>query len=277
MAFASIGLALGASAAAATAVGAAATVAGGTALASGASAIGSNTRRKRRERELDEYAKQSPLYQGSKPISEYYQQALNRYNENAYQSQQYQLGAMNARRATAQGLGALQDRRSAIGGISRLEAGQNAAMQNLGMQAEAQRNQRFGQLGQATQMKNADLMQQFDINKMTPYNRQLALKQLKSQAANQQYAQDVENTMSAMNNLASVGMLAGQSQAPISNASGVDMTPAATWGTNYIPFSSYQQNTPFNQGSGAYNDYLGRLRNKISTSKKNSLGTNYNF
>jgi hypothetical protein len=278
MAFASIGLALGASAAAATAVGAAATVAGGTALASGASAIGSNQRRKRRERELDEYAKQSPLYGGSKPISEYYQQALNRYNENAYQSQQYQLGAMNARRATAQGLGALQDRRSAIGGISRLEAGQNAAMQNLGAQAEAQRNARFGQLGSATQMKNADLMQQFDINKMTPYNRQFGLKQLKSQAANQQYAQDVENTMGAINNLASVGMLAGQSQAPISNvSSGVDMTPAATWGTNYIPFNSYQQNTPFNQGSAAYNDYANRLRNKISTSKKNSLGTNYNF
>ena len=146
--------------------------AGATAAVSGGMAIGSNQRRKSRERELDEYAKQSPLYQGSKPISEYYQQAMNRYNENAYQSQQYQVGAMNARRATAQGLGALQDRRSAIGGISRLEAGQNAAMQNLGAQAEAQRNQRFGQLGNATQMKNADLMQQFDINQMTPYNSQ---------------------------------------------------------------------------------------------------------
>lgn len=212
MAFAAIGTALGASAAAATAVGAAATIAGGTALASGASAIGSNQRRKRRERELDEYAKQSPLYTGSKPISEYYQQALNRYNENPYQSQQYQLGAMNARRATAQGLGALQDRRSAIGGIARLEAGQNAALQNLGAQAEAQRNQRFGQLGSATQMKNADLMQQFDINKMTPYNRMLALKQMKAQAANEEYVRDVNNTFGAMNNLATVGMLAGQSQ-----------------------------------------------------------------
>ena len=278
MAFAAIGTALGASAAAATGVGAAATLAGGTALASGLSSIGSNTRRKRREKELDEYAKQSPLYGGSKPISEYYQQALNRYKENPYQSQQYQLGAMNARRATAQGLGALQDRRSAIGGISRLEASQNAAMQNLGAQAEAQRNARFGQLGAATQMKNADLMQQFDINKMTPYNRTLALKQLKSQAANQQYSQDVQNTMSAMNNLASVGMMAGYSAgAPAANPSGVDMTPAATFGTNYIPFNSYQENTPFNQGAGAYKDYLGRLTNKISTSKKNALGTNYNF
>ena len=193
-----------------TALAIGAVSAGVGALAGGISAIGSNKRRKDRERELDEYAKQSPLYQGSKPISEYYQQALNRYNESPYQSQQYQLGAMNVRRATAQGLGALQDRRSGIGGISRLAAGQNEAMQNLGAQAEAQRNARFSQLGGATQMKNADLMQQFDINQMTPYNRQFGLKQMKSQAAAQEYAQDKQNTFNALGNLASVGMMAGQ-------------------------------------------------------------------
>lgn len=186
------------------------TAAGAGALAGGISAIGSNKRRKSREKELDDFAQQSPLYQGSKPISEYYQQAMNRYKESPYQSQQYQLGAMNARRATAQGLGALQDRRSAIGGISRLEAGQNAAMQNLGAQAEAQRDARFSQLGGATQMKNADLLQQFDINKMTPYNRQFGLKQMKSAAANEEYAKDVSNTFSSLSNLASVGMMAGQ-------------------------------------------------------------------
>lgn len=191
-----------------TALAIGAVTAGAGALAGGISAIGSNKKRKKREGELDAFAKQSPLYAGSKPISEYYQQALNRYNENPYQSQQYKMGAMNAQRATAQGIGALQDRRSAIGGISRLQAGQNYAMQNLGLQAEAQRNARFGQLGGATQMKNADLMQQFDINKMTPYNRQFGLKQMKAQAANQQYAQDVQNTFSSLNNLASVGMMA---------------------------------------------------------------------
>lgn len=203
------------------------TAAGAGALAGGISAIGSNKRRKARERELDEYAKQSPLYAGSKPISEYYQQALNRANENVYQSQQYQMGGMQARRATAQGLGALQDRRSAIGGISRLEAGQNAALQSLGAQAEAQKNQRFGQLGEATQMKNADLMQQFDINKMTPYNRIFGLKQMKAQAANQEYAQDVQNTFSSLGNLASVGMMAGSSSpaaagTPLTNQAGFD-------------------------------------------------------
>jgi hypothetical protein len=208
-----------------TALAIGAVTAGAGALVGGISAIGANKRRKAREKELDEYAQQSPLYTGSKPISEYYQQALNRANENVYQSQQYQMGAMQARRATAQGLGALQDRRSAIGGISRLQAGQNYAMQNLAAQAEAQRNARFGQLGSATQMKNADLMQQFDINKMTPYNRQLGLKQMKAQAANQEYAQNVQNTFSSLGNLASVGMMAGNpSPAP---AAGIPLTNQA--------------------------------------------------
>ena len=188
--------------------GIAAIAAGTGALAGGASAIGSNARRKSRERELDKYAQQSPLYKGSKSIDDYYQQAMNRYKENPYQSQQYQLGAMNAQRATAQGLGALQDRRSAIGGISRLALGQNAAMQNLGAQAEAQRNARFGQLGGATQMKTAEDYKKFDINEMTPYNRVLGLKQMKSAAANEEYARDVQNTMSSLSNLASVGMSA---------------------------------------------------------------------
>lgn len=205
MAFAAIGTALGVS----TAVAAGLTVGAAGAATAGGMAIGSNTRAKRRTKELEDYAKQSPLYGGSKPISEYYQQALNRYNENPYQSQQYQLGAMNARRSTAQGLGALQDRRSALGGISRLELGQNAALQNLGAQAEAQRNQRFGQLGSATQMKNADLMQQFDINKMTPYNRQLALKQMKAQAANEEYSRDINNAFSSISNTASAAMMGG--------------------------------------------------------------------
>ena len=46
-----------------TALAIGATAAGAGALAGGISAIGSNQRRKSRERELDEFAQQSPLYQ----------------------------------------------------------------------------------------------------------------------------------------------------------------------------------------------------------------------
>ncbi len=146
-------------------------------------AISADKRQKKAQRSLEDLAKNSPLYKPDKSIEDYYQKALSRFTENPYQSQQYQMGAMNARRATAQGLKALQDRRSAIGGISRLEAGQNYAMQNLGVQAEAQRNQRFNQFGNATQMKSADYQRQFDFNQMTPFNRKLQLEQMKAAAA----------------------------------------------------------------------------------------------
>ena len=208
-----------------TALAIGAVAAGVGAATSGAMAIGSNQRRKSRERELDQYAQQSPLYKGSKSIDDYYQQAMNRYSENPYQSQQYQLGSMNAQRATAQGLGALQDRRSAIGGISRLALGQNAAMQNLGAQAEAQRSSRFGQLGGATQMKTAEDYKKFDINQMTPYNRILGLKQMKSQAANEEYARDVQNTMSSLSNLASIGMSAGSGTGAGKGKAGAAVNP----------------------------------------------------
>jgi hypothetical protein len=163
----------------------------------------------KRARELEQFAKTSPLYKGSKSIDDYYQQALNRYSENPYQSQQYQLGAMNAQRATAQGIGALQDRRSAIGGISRLALGQTSAMQNLGAQAEAQRNQRFGQLGGAAQMKTAEDYKKFDINQMTPYNRMLQLKQYRAQAAADQYNAGMQSIASGASNIAMTGMSSG--------------------------------------------------------------------
>jgi len=163
----------------------------------------------KRARELEQFAKNSPLYKGSKSIDDYYQQALNRYSENPYQSQQYQLGAMNAQRATAQGIGALQDRRSAIGGISRLALGQTSAMQNLGAQAEAQRNARFGQLGGAAQMKTAEDYKKFDINQMTPYNRMLQLKQWKAQAAADQYNAGMQSIASGASNIAMTGISKG--------------------------------------------------------------------
>ena len=184
------------------------TAAGVGAAASGGMAIDANKRRKRRERELDEAAKASPIYKGSKPISDLYQESLNRYKESPYQSAQYQAGQRNIQRATAQGLGALQSRNAAIGGASRLAQTQADSLTNLGANAEAQKNVRFGQLASASQMKNADLMQQFNINKMDPYQRQLQLKQMKAQAANEEYATNVSNTMGNLSNAATIGMSA---------------------------------------------------------------------
>jgi hypothetical protein len=212
------------------------------AIAGGVQALGGAAQsifsgRKKAENELNAFAKQSPLYKGSKSINDYYQQAMNRYNENPYQSQQYQLGAMNAQRATAQGIGALQDRRSAIGGISRLAAGQQNAMQNLGAQAEAQRSSRFGQLGQAAQAKTAEDYKMFDINQMTPYNRQLQLKQMAAQAANERHNAGLQMVGSALGGIAQAGMMAGFNKGP-KNPLTTTTTPASS------EFDSFLQNQP---------------------------------
>jgi len=167
-----------------------------------------------RERELEKYAKQSPLYKGSKSVDDYYQEAMNRYRENPYQSQQYQVGQRNIQRAMSTGLSGLQDRRSAIGGAGRLFGAQADALQNLGAQAEAQRNQRFGQLGGATQMKTGEEYKKFDINQMTPYNRMLQLKQMKAQAANERFNAGLQMIGGAASN-AAMGAIYGGFDKPV--------------------------------------------------------------
>jgi len=167
--------------------------------------IKANKEAKDYQNQMESMARKSPLMKESPELANYYQQALNRSNENPYQSQQYQLGAMNVRRGTAQGLGAMQDRRSS-GDISRLALGQQSALQNLGMQAEAQRNQRFGQLGGVVQMRKGERDQMFDINQMTPYNRLLQLQQLKTQAANDRYNAGLSTMAQGFGNLAQLGI-----------------------------------------------------------------------
>lgn len=191
-------------------VTAATAIAGASALAGvgmgAANMISSSKQQSNAQKRLDEQAKNSPLYKPDKSIDTYYQEAMNRYKENPYQSQQYQVGAQNIQRATAQGIGALQDRRSAIGGIGRLQANQMSAMQNLGAQAEASKAQRFGQVGSATQLKSGDYQRQFDINKMTPYNRQLQLEQMKAAAAGERYNAGMQMVGQGVSN---IGSLAG--------------------------------------------------------------------
>lgn len=134
---------------------------------------------------MERLAKNSPLYTPSKGINDYYQEALNRYNQNPYQSAEYTNLRNEANRALAASVGAFQDRKGAIGGISRAQAITDANIRQAGVLAEQQRNARFGQYGQAAQMKAGEEGKAFDINRMTPFNRQFGLEQYKSQAGNE--------------------------------------------------------------------------------------------
>ena len=205
------------------------------ALTSGASA---------RERELESYAKRSPLYKGSKSVDDYYQEAMNRYKENPYQSLQYQVGQKNIQRAMTTGLSGLQSRGSAIGGIGRLFGAQTDALGNLGAQVEGQRNQRFGQLGGATQMKTGEEYKKFDINQMTPYNRMLQLKQYKADAANQRRNAGIQMISGAASNAAMGSLYGGFDKIPkvspmASATSGVENITRSPFGKYGADFSKY--------------------------------------
>jgi hypothetical protein len=170
--------------------------------------ISSNKAQKRAQSALERQAQNSPLATESKALNDYYQEALNRYKENPYQSAAYQQATRNADRTTASGISALQDRKSAIGGVTKLARLKGEALNNAILGGEYARSQRFSELGRATQMKKAQEDELFDINEMTPYQRKLQLEQMKGAAAGERYnagmqmvGQGLSNALSYATNL----------------------------------------------------------------------------
>lgn len=133
----------------------------------GIQAIAGARQAKKARRELE--GLQSPTYTQSKSISDYYNQALSRYQQSPSQSNLYKMQAQNIARGTAQGIAGLQDRRSALSGISGLIQGQNDAQLKALAAAEQDQSQKFGQLGAASQAMAGEERQAFNINQMMPY------------------------------------------------------------------------------------------------------------
>lgn len=140
---------------------------------------------------------QTPTYTPAKSISDYYAEAKQRYNTSPYASTMYNTQMQNINRNTAQGIAGLQSRRLGIGGISSLIQGQNDAMLKAAGAAELQRDQRFGQLGAASQAMAGEERQAFNINKMMPYERRYNLLAMKAQANNQLLNAGMQNVMGA--------------------------------------------------------------------------------
>jgi len=221
---------------------------------------------------MEAQAKNSPLWKPDKSVNDYYQESLNRFLENPTQSAQYQLAQLNANTAAAQGINAFQNRRSAIGGIDNIGRGLNTALQNAGAGAEAQRNARFGQLGGATQMMNAENQFGFDVNKMTPYNRQFGLTQEQAAAGGQRFNAGLQTLSGAANNAAAMyaakasGQQYPQKQQQLQNNTINSATniPGSPYGKydygNYLPNNNVNSNfgaqgfgLPSRAGMGQYN------------------------
>jgi len=142
---------------------------------------------KKEQKELENL--QSHTYNPNESVLSYYNNALQRYNVNPYNSTLYKTQQQNIGRGVNQGIGALNNRRSGLAGISSLIQGQNDSLLKAGIAAENQKDQRFSQLGGATQMKAGEDRQAFNINKMQPFERKYNLLAMKA-GANARTAND---------------------------------------------------------------------------------------
>ncbi len=157
---------------------------GGAALIGGIIKTSSaNHKAKQAEQKLENL--KTPEYQQNQSILDYYNKAMQRYQQNQYQSNLYQHGIQQGDRSTAAGLNALQDRNSAVGGVSRLTALQNENALNTGLRAEDVERNNFGQLGAATQLRSSDQEYQFGVNKLFPYQTKANMYAAKAAGATQ--------------------------------------------------------------------------------------------
>ena len=167
--------------------------------------INANNRADEAQARIDKLAKNSPIYKPDKSIQDYYQQALNRYNENPFQSAGYVESLKQANRTAANVLKAGQSRGAAIGMAPRIDQMVQDQKDRAISGAVQNKSAQFSQLGSATNMKGGQTAKAFDINQLTPYNTRLGLDQMQLSAANEQFGGGVQTAISGISNLGAIG------------------------------------------------------------------------
>lgn len=147
---------------------------------------------------------QTPTYTPNQSIGDFYETAKNRFNVNPFESAEYKIAQTNADRAAANSINSLQDRRGALAAISGINAGQNNAMLKAGTMATNEQNQRFGVLGNATNMKANDDKTAFQYNKVAPYEKQYNLLAMKAGAASNTVNSGTQNIFGGLSNAATM-------------------------------------------------------------------------
>jgi len=150
---------------------------------------------------------QSPQYAQNKSILDYYNQALARYNVSPTDSAMYKRQTRDIDRGVSTGINALQDRRSATAGLSSLIRGASDARLDANVAAEQQRDQRFSQLGGATQMKVGEDDKAFHINQQQPFERKYNLLAMKAGGGNQIMNAGIANTFGGLQSYQNTAML----------------------------------------------------------------------
>jgi hypothetical protein len=154
-------------------------------------------RARRAEKELEKL--QTPVYQQSQGINDYYTKALNRYSADPTKSSLYQTQMQNIQRGGAAGMQALGDRRGAASGVANIVQAQNDAALQATAAAEQQQAQALGQLGQAAQLKAGEEKMAFQYNQVAPYEKKAALLGAKAAGGNQMMNAGLSNVFGAAN------------------------------------------------------------------------------
>lgn len=162
--------------------------------------------RKKAQRNLENLP--NPTYGGNKAVNDYYNEAYNRAMTSPENSALYQNALQGINRNSSNLLSGMQDRRSALDSVGQIAASQNQGLNNALVNAEQQRNQRFGMLGNATNMKSQDDANVFQVNTIMPFQRKLNLLSTKAANANQTFNTGLSNIFGGISNGA---MLAGNS------------------------------------------------------------------
>lgn len=162
--------------------------------------------KKKKEAALEAQAANAPKYQGSGALDQYYQQSLQQANTAAQQSALFKQQQQQANRNMASGLAASNVLGGGQGLVSKLVQGTNdATMKNIAG-AEAQKERRFGQLGQVTQQKEAQDYRKFQINEQQPWETKYNLLAAKAAAAGQQQQAGFSNLMGGLTSMGTAAL-----------------------------------------------------------------------
>lgn len=166
------------------------------------------SRARKATRELERM--QTPVYKPSQSITDYYNQALERYNTNPYNSALYKRQTQGIDRRLSQGLSSLNDRGMALAGVNSLVQGSNDAYMDAAAQAEQQQAQNFAALGNATQMRAGEDQNAFQYNKLLPFERRSGLLSAKAAGGNAIMNAGLSNVFGGIQNYSNMLMKAAE-------------------------------------------------------------------
>jgi len=156
-------------------------------------------RQEEEQRKLEIQAKNAPKYQGSAALDKYYTQSQTAANTGAEQSALYKQQMNQTNRLMGAGIAGLGSRPGGQGAVASLVQKGADLSGNAISQAYAQKEQRFGRLGQVAQQKAADDMRKFQINEQNPYETQLGLASARAQGATRDLMQSQANQSQLFN------------------------------------------------------------------------------